>query len=77
MFLSDYCSSAPEHNVVVIPEREKEPDWKTGEHNINGNRNRSRCYNSTKSEAPKSGPSAESPLKENGATSSLSGLLLY
>lgn len=68
MFLSDCWPSAPEHNVVVIPEREKEPDWKTGDHNINGNRNRSRCYNgSSKSEAPKCGPSAESPLKQNGA----------
>lgn len=66
LFLSDYWPSAPEHNVVVIPEREKEPDWKTGDRNISVTRNRNRCCNSTKSEAPKSGPSAESPLKQNG-----------
>lgn len=50
----------------MIPEREKDPDWKTGERNNSGTRNRNRCCNSTKSEAPKSGPSAESCLKQNG-----------
>ncbi|KAM7419551.1 hypothetical protein PAMA_016589 [Pampus argenteus] len=59
-------SSAPEHSVLVMPEREKEPDWKTGEHIVNGSRNRNRCCNSSKSEAPKPGLSAESPLKQNG-----------
>lgn len=65
LFLSDYCLSAPEHNVVVMPEREKEPDWKTGDRNISGTRNRNRC-NGTKSETPKPGQSAESSLKQNG-----------
>lgn len=50
----------------MIPEREKEPDWKTGDRTISGTRNRNRCCNGTKSEAPKSGPSAESSLKQNG-----------
>lgn len=64
--LSYYCTSAPEHNVVVIPEREKEPDWKTADRNIVGTRNRNRFCNGPKLEAPKSGPSAESPPKQNG-----------
>ncbi|XP_018558740.1 transmembrane protein 131-like [Lates calcarifer] len=59
-------SSAPEHNVLVMPEREKEPDWKIEDHNISGTRNRNRCYNTSKSEALKPGLSAESPLKQNG-----------
>lgn len=60
-----YCRSAPELDVVVIPEREKDLDWKTGERN-SGTRNRNRCCNGPKSEAPKSGQSAESCLKQNG-----------
>ncbi|XP_028263322.1 transmembrane protein 131-like isoform X2 [Parambassis ranga] len=63
---AENVSSAPEHNVQVMPEREKEPDWKTGERNISGTRNRNRCCNSTKSEALKLGQSAENPLKQNG-----------
>eukprot|EP00064_Thunnus_orientalis_P009864 superscaffoldBa00001278_g9890 len=59
-------SSAPEHSVLVMPEREKEPDWKTGERIISASRNRNRCCNSSKPEAPKPGLSAESPLKQNG-----------
>ncbi|XP_068177838.1 transmembrane protein 131-like isoform X3 [Antennarius striatus] len=62
---TDTVSSAPEHNVVVMPEREKEPDWKTGDRNVTGARNRNRCCNGTKSEAPKPAPGAESPLKQN------------
>ncbi|XP_068445189.1 transmembrane protein 131-like isoform X1 [Clinocottus analis] len=58
--------SAPEHNVVVIPEREKEPDWKAGDRNLNGPRNRTRCCNGSKLEAPKPGLSVESPHKQNG-----------
>lgn len=60
-----YCQSAPELDVVVIPEREKDLDWKKGERN-SGTRNRNRCCNGPKSEAPKSGQSAESCLKQNG-----------
>ncbi|XP_049427043.1 transmembrane protein 131-like isoform X2 [Epinephelus fuscoguttatus] len=63
---TENVSSAPEHNVVVIPEREKEPDWKTGERIASGPRNRNRCCNGFKSEAPKPGLSVESPLKQNG-----------
>lgn len=65
-FLCDCCRSAPEHNVVVMPEREKEPDWKSGDRNISGTRNRNRCCNGSKSEAPKPGQNTESPLKQNG-----------
>lgn len=63
---TENVSSAPEHNVVVIPEREKEPDWNTGDRNVSGPRNRNRCCNGSKSEAPKPGLSVESPLKQNG-----------
>ncbi|KAK5865755.1 hypothetical protein PBY51_020000 [Eleginops maclovinus] len=63
---TENVSSAPEHNVIVIPEREKEPDWKEGERNISIPRNRNRCCNISKSEAPKPELSVESPLKQNG-----------
>ncbi|TKS68446.1 Transmembrane protein 131-like [Collichthys lucidus] len=63
---TENVSSAPEHNVVVMPEREKEPDWKTSDRNVSGTRNRNRCCNGTKPEAPKPGQNAESPLKQNG-----------
>ncbi|XP_074485701.1 transmembrane protein 131-like isoform X2 [Sebastes fasciatus] len=63
---TENVSSPPEHNVVVIPEREKEPDWNTGDRNVSGPRNRNRCCNGSKSEAPKPGLSVESPLKQNG-----------
>ncbi|XP_070834113.1 transmembrane protein 131-like isoform X1 [Chaetodon trifascialis] len=62
---TENVSSAPEHNVIVMPEREKEPDWKTGDRNISGTRNRNRCFNGAKSETPKPGQSAESSLKQN------------
>lgn len=55
--------------MLVMPEREKEPDWKIEDHNISGTRNRNRCYNTSKSEALKPGLSAESPLKQNGGYS--------
>lgn len=63
--LCDCCRSAPEHSVVV-PERENKPDWKTAERSIAGTRNRNRCCNGTKLEAPPSAPSSESLLKLNG-----------
>ncbi|XP_029288734.1 LOW QUALITY PROTEIN: transmembrane protein 131-like [Cottoperca gobio] len=63
---TENVSSAPEHNVVVIPEREKEPDWKAVERNVSGPRNRNRCCNISKSEAPVPGLSVESPLKQTG-----------
>ena len=52
-----------------MPEREKEPDWKAGDRNAGGTRNRNRCCNGIKSEAPKPTQSAESPLKQNGGSS--------
>lgn len=61
-----YFCSAPEHNVLVMPEREKEPDWKSRDRNISGTRNRNRCCNSSKSETPKPIQSVENPLKQNG-----------
>ncbi|XP_039657934.1 transmembrane protein 131-like isoform X2 [Perca fluviatilis] len=63
---TENVSSAPEHNVVVIPEREKEPDWKAGDRHVTGPRNRNRCCNGSKLEAPKPGLSVESPIKQNG-----------
>lgn len=54
--------SVPEHTMVT-PEREKESEWKNGNHTSAA---RSRNRTGSKSEAPKSGPSAESPLKQNG-----------
>ncbi|KAM8878439.1 transmembrane protein 131-like isoform 2-T2 [Spinachia spinachia] len=64
---TEHFSSAPVHNVVVIPEQEKEPDWKTGDHSLCGPRNRNRCCTGSKAEAPKPAPSVESPHKHNGA----------
>ncbi|XP_031718899.1 transmembrane protein 131-like isoform X3 [Anarrhichthys ocellatus] len=63
---TENVSSAPEHNVVVIPEREKEPEWKAGDRNLSGPRNRNRCCIGSKSEAPTPGLSVESPHKQNG-----------
>ncbi|XP_078119889.1 transmembrane protein 131-like isoform X1 [Sander vitreus] len=63
---TENVSSAPEHNVVVIPEREKEPDWKAADRHVTGPRNRNRCCNGSKLEAPKPGLSVESPVKQNG-----------
>ncbi|XP_055014133.1 transmembrane protein 131-like isoform X3 [Boleophthalmus pectinirostris] len=60
--------SAPEHSVVAA-EREKEPEWKNGNHNSAA---RSRNRNSCKSDAPKMGPCAESALKLNGVCPSRS-----
>lgn len=50
----------------MIPEREKDPEWKTGERNNGGTRSSYHCCTSTKSEAPKSAASTESCLKQNG-----------
>ncbi|XP_041640880.1 transmembrane protein 131-like isoform X2 [Cheilinus undulatus] len=63
---TESVSSAPEHNEVVMSEREKDSEWKTGDRNISGTRNRNRCCNGLKSEAPKPGQNTESPLKQNG-----------
>ncbi|XP_062244055.1 transmembrane protein 131-like isoform X2 [Platichthys flesus] len=63
---TEAVSSAPEHNMLVMPEREKEPEWKTGERIVSAPRNRNRCCNSSKPEAPKPSHSAETPLKPNG-----------
>lgn len=63
--------------MVVIPEREIKPDWKTGDRNICGTRNRNRCCNGTKLESAPPGLSSESPLKLNGWLSTRSSLLLY
>ncbi|CAL1601009.1 unnamed protein product [Knipowitschia caucasica] len=61
-------SSAPE-NSVMTTERERESEWKNGNHNSAArSRNRSDC----KPEAPKTGPCAESPLKLNGVCPSRS-----
>uniref|UniRef100_A0A1A7XUK2 KIAA0922 n=1 Tax=Iconisemion striatum TaxID=60296 RepID=A0A1A7XUK2_9TELE len=59
---TDNVSSAPEHNG---PEREKEPEWKMGDHSVTGNRIRSNCCNGFKSDVLKPGQSAENPLKQN------------
>ncbi|KAM6971875.1 transmembrane protein 131-like [Aplochiton taeniatus] len=60
-------SGVPEHSVVVMPEREKEPEWRTGERNMNGMRTRNRCSNG-KLDAPKPGQSLDSQAKQNGVS---------
>ncbi|KAM4604313.1 transmembrane protein 131-like isoform 2-T2 [Polymixia lowei] len=62
---AELVSGVPEHSVLVMSEREKEPDWRTGERNVNGTRTRNRCSNG-RSDAPKPGQNTESPLKQNG-----------
>ncbi|XP_047433847.1 transmembrane protein 131-like isoform X2 [Mugil cephalus] len=61
---TENVASAPEHNVLVMPE--KENDWKTGDPNMSGALGRNRCFNGSKSEVPKPAQSADSPLKQNG-----------
>ncbi|XP_026215381.1 transmembrane protein 131-like isoform X2 [Anabas testudineus] len=63
---TENVTSTSEHNILVMPEREIEPDWKTGDRNISGTRNRNRCCNVSKLEAPKPIQSVENPLKQNG-----------
>ncbi|XP_072240894.1 transmembrane protein 131-like [Leuresthes tenuis] len=63
---TEAVSSAPEHNVLVMPEREKEPDWKPGDRNATATRSRTRCCYGFKSEALKPGQTAESLFKQNG-----------
>uniref|UniRef100_A0A669BMI4 Transmembrane 131 like n=1 Tax=Oreochromis niloticus TaxID=8128 RepID=A0A669BMI4_ORENI len=65
---TENVSSAPEHNMQVTPEREKEPDWKTVDF-VSGTRSRNRSTNSFKTEALKPVQTAESPLKQNGVCS--------
>ncbi|KAK2817259.1 hypothetical protein Q5P01_025450 [Channa striata] len=61
---TENISSAPEQNVLVIPEREKESDWKT-DRNFSGTRNRNHCCNGSKSEMPNPVQSVENPIKLN------------
>ncbi|XP_010897507.2 transmembrane protein 131-like [Esox lucius] len=57
----------PEHSVVLMSEREREPEWRTGEQrNINPPRTRNRCTTG-KPDIPKPSPNHDSPLKQNGA----------
>ncbi|XP_076001498.1 transmembrane protein 131-like isoform X2 [Genypterus blacodes] len=65
---TESVSSAPEHSVLVVSEREKEVEWKPADWNISGTRNRNRYCNVSKSEVPKPGQSVESPLKQNGVS---------
>ncbi|KAM6940346.1 transmembrane protein 131-like [Xenentodon cancila] len=69
---TENVSSGPEHNVLVMLEREKEPYSKTGDHDVSGTRNRTRCCGGFKSEAFKPGQSADSFLKQNGLCSARS-----
>ncbi|XP_006796200.1 transmembrane protein 131-like isoform X1 [Neolamprologus brichardi] len=62
---TENVSSAPEHNMQVTPEREKEPVWKAVDF-VSGPRSRNRSTNSFKTEALKPVQTAESPLKQNG-----------
>ncbi|XP_012729310.2 LOW QUALITY PROTEIN: transmembrane protein 131-like [Fundulus heteroclitus] len=63
---TDNVSSPPEHNVITVPVREKEPDWKTADRNMSANRSRTRFCNGFKSEILKFGQGAETILKQNG-----------
>ncbi|XP_028292668.1 transmembrane protein 131-like, partial [Gouania willdenowi] len=62
---TENISSAPEHNLIMMLEREKEPD-KSGDRSENGPHSRNRCCNGSKSEVLKPGQSPESALKQNG-----------
>ncbi|XP_015232839.1 PREDICTED: transmembrane protein 131-like [Cyprinodon variegatus] len=69
---TENVSSPPEHNVITVPEREKEPEWKSGERNIIRNHNRNRCCNGFLPEVLKTGQGAENLLKQNGVCPSRS-----
>ncbi|XP_067353753.1 transmembrane protein 131-like isoform X2 [Channa argus] len=60
---TENVSSAPVQNVLVIPEREKQPEWKT---DFSETHNRNRCCNGSKSETPKPVQSVENLIKQNG-----------
>ncbi|XP_030592593.1 transmembrane protein 131-like isoform X3 [Archocentrus centrarchus] len=63
---TENVSSAPEHNMLITPARDKEPDWKTVDYNVSGTHSRNRSSNSSKTEALKPAQTAENPLKQNG-----------
>ncbi|KAM3864937.1 transmembrane protein 131-like [Diretmus argenteus] len=63
---AESVSGAPEHSMLVMPEREKDPDWRTGVRNINATHTKNRCSSGSKSEAAKPGQTTDSPLKQNG-----------
>lgn len=63
---TENVSSAPEHNMLITPVRDKEPDWKTVDYNVSGTHSRNRSSNSSKTEALKPLQTAENPLKQNG-----------
>ncbi|CAL8330823.1 unnamed protein product [Lota lota] len=62
---SEGISGVPEHSVLVMSEREKDPEWRPGEHVAGGIRARTRCP-ITRTEAPKPCLSTETPFKQNG-----------
>ncbi|KAK0137410.1 Transmembrane protein 131-like [Merluccius polli] len=62
---SEGISGVPEHSVLVMSEREKDPEWRPGEHAAGGTRARTRCPN-TRTDAPRPCPSTETPTKQNG-----------
>ncbi|XP_032419461.1 transmembrane protein 131-like isoform X2 [Xiphophorus hellerii] len=66
--ITENVSSPPEHNVINVPEREKEPNLKTRDHNMSENRTRNRGCSGLKSEVLK----PENPLKQNSVCPSRS-----
>ncbi|XP_056442409.1 transmembrane protein 131-like isoform X4 [Gadus chalcogrammus] len=62
---SEGISGVPEHSVLVMSEREKDPEWRPGEPVAGGPRARTRCP-VARTEAPKPCLSNETPFKQNG-----------
>ncbi|KAJ3615193.1 hypothetical protein NHX12_018761, partial [Muraenolepis orangiensis] len=57
----------PEHSVLVMSEREKKAqEQRPGDHAAGGTRTRTHFPNNTRTDAPKPGPSNETPPKQNG-----------
>ena len=58
-------SSVPEHSVLVMSEREKDPQWRPGDLAAGGTHAPTHCP-VTRTEAPKTCLSTETPFKQNG-----------
>uniref|UniRef100_A0A3P9M970 Transmembrane 131 like n=1 Tax=Oryzias latipes TaxID=8090 RepID=A0A3P9M970_ORYLA len=61
---TENASSAPELNGLLTSERDKETEWKTGDHGVCGTRSRNRC--SFKADDLKPGQNSENFHKQNG-----------
>ncbi|XP_077575728.1 transmembrane protein 131-like isoform X1 [Stigmatopora nigra] len=59
-------SSSTEQKLLLLPEREPEPDWGAADRNLAASRNRNRCCLAPPAEALKPGNRADNSVRQNG-----------